>query len=356
MPYMRAVIVLIVTMFALSALGQAPSIHKLGKIAGHTGLSSITRTLQRYKAPNTNTDFLDAWTEYTYPDCTADGPGTWSFTGKTTSGLGVVTQAQVSGQLGNGDCSGQTFMFEGIYYKWTAHNNHSVMVNKAGPTDKFSSTWQCPVPDPGCTNEADDFTLSVPVVRPTIHEMSVQTGWAPGTGSASSTWRVTAQCCAPPGANGADGDGGGNSDTTFSFAGEHINEIVTVDSYGGIPQCQTNPPPAGNTNLDADNSYPDTIGYTSACAIEQLGCYMYACNVRFNQQIQIQSPADSGFVTYTTDKQGWDASGHLNGKANRGVTANMRSFRGSTWGLPNHAMTDQNSCPAAVQAMLAMHC
>jgi len=338
--------------FSLPSFGQSPSTHRMGTLA-HAPVAaappdgSVTRAVQRYKTPDPNKDWLAAWTEYTYPDCTPDGPGQWSYSNATTN-TGQISQGTIQGTLANGDCPGKTFTFASIYYKWTAHNNHSVMVNAAGPTDRFTATWIPPTND--VSQEKYTFTLTVPVVRPK-GEYAHFTNWdpaAPYLGATAVYW-MTLKCCAPSGANGAAGDGGGDSDSKFDFSGEQLEEEITAVTPNK-PECAAGWPPEGHTSVGAGNKWGvDHVGWNACAGPAVARCAKIApCSFTFTQEMRIRSPADSGYTKYSTNTQGSTIEAGTIGPApntNKVTQGNVTSYRGGAVAPPNNVTTNLAMCP-----------
>ena len=306
--------------------------------------TGVSKTIQRYKTPGKQ-DWLASYTEYQLPDCTPHGSGTWIFDPKGKSG--EITQDIVVGPLGNGDCPNSTFRFASIYYKWTAHNNHSAEPNDNGPTEKFNSTWKPPTLSPFDFS----FSVSVPVVRP-AGEFGHFTHWDmqdPFFG-ATAVFEMTLKCCAPAGANGSAGDGGGDNDRSFDFSGEYLEEAI-VGRASNTAACDAGQPRSGKVIqvLPGNRWTPDRVGWLACLGVARARCFKSApCTATFTQEMRIKSPADRVYTVYTLNRQGSTFEAGTIDPApntNKVTHGTVSAYRGNAFAPPNPVTTNLSLCP-----------
>jgi hypothetical protein len=162
-------------------------------------------------------------------------------------------------------------------------------------------------------------------VRPK-DEVPTAAGWAPPPYDSNSQWTSTLQCCAPPGANGA----GGDDDSTFSFIGEMVREVLVpvggCEAQATLLTGETASPPnpgtwtVGQIYDDFQQSITPVAaniwGYdyngVPACGVEIYRCLKVTpCSQVAQQTMQIQSPADSGWTTYTINSLALSVEGSI---------------------------------------------
>jgi hypothetical protein len=201
--------------------------------------------------------------------------------------------------------------------------------------------------------------------------MSEGVGW----NGSSAQWMVTLQCCAPPGANGTAANGGGDDDSIFDFRGETVQEVLLTP----LNQCDnrsiyvsglTETPPkspstwtVGQIYNDATqtttNVYGNVWGYDNngfpPCAVEIYRCLRVTpCSAIVQQQMQIKSPADSGWTTYVTNELAISVDGFVIGnneaKTSIGSIRSQRSDSSSPMYTP--FSTNRYACPSWLRKLI----
>jgi hypothetical protein len=283
--------------------------------------STICGSITRY----TQTLIVSA-TEFSYDNsgnCSFEDPGSWSTPSDiqpTKNGIlagsatvntppsGIPGPTPTNPDTGTPCQGGGTYYYAPLYFTWNLHANSTAVIGY-GPTASFSSEWN------GQFGNFSDqtFELTVPVVRPKV-EVPTPAGWY----DSLSRWSSTLQCCAPPGANGA----GGDDDSTFDFTGEMVQEVLKeADSCAakatvltGLTATPPNPATWTVGQIYDAASFPPTITSVAAniwgydnngyqpCAVQAYRCLKITpCSTTVQQQMQIKSPADSGWTMYTTN-------------------------------------------------------
>jgi hypothetical protein len=273
----RAVLLLATAIFSWPQLCQADDKAPTYQIASYGEL-----LLKRYTS-----NPIVAYAEYNIIGCTAVPPG--SFTLDTQPQNGEVTFGTVTVTIGGSSaCAGLQVTASALFYKRTAHNNHSAPGwPPGGAADYFHGNWHS---SDGIYNPYLTGRPTVPIVRP-VGEKTEFTGWDQARG----LWKQT---LTPP-----------SDDPNFDFSGEFVREThaagtTDTDScfdgtFGMATLSATQP-----WTVQSGNTWgPDGVGYgtnDNACSVEYYRCVKKTpCGFALNQQMQISSPADNGtFMNY----------------------------------------------------------
>lgn len=298
---LRAAVALVAAMmFSLSAAGQTRPAAKIGTVPGKVAIRRLSRNavspnVAGTMIPERNVPTFIAGLAEIDPDTCVEvalpgGAGTWTVTLNPMFGA-TSTKIETGTAAPGQPCAGDTFTFNDIYYTWTALNNHTTTPGQ-GPTDIFNATWSTP---DGEFNDPFVFNVVTTPVRPK-GEMSTFVNWHDSRGN----WMPT---LIPP-----------DKYPDFDFTGELIKEVTNKKStcFGrGIGSMGS----TGNVRLDysVDSSWTivnkvmfnqnDIVGW-SPCGVEYYRCVkaaLPACGYTGTQDMQIKSPADSGYTTYTTN-------------------------------------------------------
>jgi hypothetical protein len=326
--------------------------------------STICGSITRY----TQTLIVGATEFLYYPNgtCTFEDAGAWSTpndiqpTKNGTVAGSVIVNTPTSGISGppptNPDTGstcqgGGTYYYAPLYFTWNLHAN-STAVMGYGPTASFSSEWNGQYG----TFFDETFELTVPVVRPK-GEVPTPAGWY----GSLSRWLSTLQCCAPPGANGP----GGDDDSTFDFTGETVQEVLlqvnSCEAKATVLTGLTASPPNPSTwtvgqIYDAAVTFPsppppsgNIWGYdnngVAPCGVQAYRCLKVTpCSGTVQQQMQIKSPADSGWTTYTTNRLAFSVDGFvLNNILKTGIGSLTVQRNGvNQW---TSFLSNKDSCP-----------
>jgi hypothetical protein len=203
---------------------------------------------------------------------------------------------------------------------------------------------------------AETFELTVPVVRPKF-EIPTPAGWS----GSLSRWLSTLQCCAPPGANGP----GGDNDSTFDFTDEQVREVLVeannCSAKATVITGLTGLPPDPSTwtvgEIFDSSTFPPTVktvtenvwGYDNngavPCGVQAYRCLKVTpCSLTDEQQMQIKSPADSGWTTYTVNSIDTSVDGFVVNNFLKTGTGSLTVRRNGVkqW---RSFLSDKESCP-----------
>jgi hypothetical protein len=323
----RAIMVIAIgIMFPQMAHAQTNAIYAIVNTVGNTPQAaapcteaSCEKLVPRY---NKVTGMLGIL-EYNTATCTENTPGQWTGFPSTTSNNGQVSTGFASLQQGPPCKPSGSWTYAVMYFAWTAHNNHSTPSPSlvAGyPMDQFNATWSDPNTDGykdscGCTGPYTyTFNPYVVVVRP-MGETSAFTGWA----DSRANWMQT---LTPP-----------KDDPSFDFSSEQVRELLTADSSTchsaiGSMGSTSYSTPAAPWPVQTGNMWgPDQVGW-APCAVEYYRCVKATpCGYTQTQEMQIKSPADVGFTTYSGNSLSAGIDGSVLPFSNKTAWGNVTSLR-----------------------------